>query len=222
MVCKAIEKLLGLESLIDVPVLNLLKNILPLFFLAIVSSANAQDTLIMIDRAPIIVSAVSFDSLEVHYTVLGKKKSKSMEIQKVYSIKRQNQAEEFIYVQDTLEGNWYTREQMADYIQGQKDARKSYKTKASRAGAGGVMVGFVGSATGLFYGPLFIIGYSALKGYSKPSLKPEYGFDVKYAENPYYIEGFGTMAKRYTSRRSAAGAAAGYILGAVTLSIVLR
>ena len=183
---------------------------------------SAQDTLVLIDRAPLIVSSVRYDSFEVHYTVQGKSKSKSMEIQKVYSIKRPNQAEEFIYVQDTLEGNWYTQAQMADYIQGQTDARNSYKTKASKAGAGGVMVGFIGSATGLFYGPLFIIGYSALKGFSKPSFKPEHGFDVKYAENPYYIEGFGTMAKRYTSRRSALGAAAGYIFGAVTLSIVLR
>lgn len=204
------------------PVLNNLKIILSLSFLVLMTNVNAQDTLILIDRAPMIVSSVTFDSFEVHYTEVGKRKSKSMEIQKVYSIHRQNQPEEFIYVQDTLEGNWYTRAQMADYIQGQNDARKSYKTKASKAGTGGVMVGFIGSATGLFYGPLFIIGYSALKGYSKPSLKPEYGFDVKYAENVYYKEGFGTMAKRYTSRRSAAGAAVGYILGIVTLSIVLR
>lgn len=202
--------------------LKILYTILSLLFFVIASSSSAQDTLVLIDRAPLIVSSVSYDSFEVHYTVQGKSKSKSMEIQKVYSIKRPNQAEEFIYVQDTLEGNWYTQMQMADYIQGQTDARNSYKTKASRAGAGGVMVGFIGSATGLFYGPLFIIGYSALKGFSKPSLKPENGFDVEYAENPYYIEGFGTMAKRYTSRRSALGAAAGYILGAVTLSIVLR
>lgn len=222
MVCKAIEKPLGLESVIKAPVIKILTTIFSLSFLVMTSSLGAQDTLILMDRAPLIVSSVTYDSLEVHYIVQGKKKLKSMEIQKVYSIKRPNQAEEFVYVQDTLEGNWYTLEQMADYIQGQTDARNSYKTKASKSGAGGVMVGFVGSATGLFYGPLFIIGYSALKGFSKPSLEPEHGFDVKYAENPYYIEGFGTMAKRYTARRSAIGAAAGYILGAVTLSIVLR
>ena len=84
------------------------------------------------------------------------------------------------------------------------------------------MFGFIGSATGLFYGPLFVIGYTAWKGNTKPSLKEEYGFKPEFADNPYYIEGFGTMAKRYTIRRSAIGSAAGYILGAVTLSLVIR
>jgi hypothetical protein len=184
--------------------------------------SKAQDTLILIDRAPMIVSSVEVSDREVIYTELGKKKQKSMEIYKVYSIKRANKEEQLIYVQDTLEGNWYTQEQMSDYLRGQADARAKYKTKAARAGAGGVMVGFLGSGTGLFYGPLFVIGYTALKGYSKPSLKAEDGFNEAFLGNPYYTEGYGTMAKRYTIRRSAAGAAAGYILGAITLSIVLR
>ena len=84
--------------------LKILYTILSLLFFVIASSSSAQDTLVLIDRAPLIVSSVSYDSFEVHYTVQGKSKSKSMEIQKVYSIKRPNQAEEFIYVQDTLEG----------------------------------------------------------------------------------------------------------------------
>jgi hypothetical protein len=210
-----------LESIIELPVLKIYRFCIGLIFIVLGIQAKAQDTLIMIDRAPMVVSSVEVDLAQVYYTKQGKKKQKSMEIYKVYSIKRANKEEQFIYVQDTLEGNWYTREQMADYIAGQADARAMYKTKAARAGAGGVMIGFLGSGTGLVYGPFFVIGYTVLKGYSKPSLKKENGFNEAFFGNPYYTEGFGTMAKRYTVRRSAAGAAAGYILGAITLSIVL-
>jgi hypothetical protein len=35
------------------------------------------------------------------------------------------------------------------------------------------------------------------------------------------VEGFGTMAKRYTSRRSALGAVSGFVAGTITLTLIL-
>ncbi|MEX1189303.1 MAG: hypothetical protein WED33_08595 [Bacteroidia bacterium] len=178
--------------------------------------------LVLIDRPIMEITTVSWDSSQVYYVKSGKRKQKEMEISKVYSVIDADAKETVIYVQDTLENNWYTAEQMKEYMLGQEDARKAYKEKANRTAAGGVMFGFIGSATGLFYGPLFVIGYTAWKGNTKPSQKEEFGFNAEFANNPYYVEGFGTMAKRYTIRRSALGSAAGYILGAVTLSLVIR
>lgn len=179
-------------------------------------------TLVLIDRPAMKVSDVTWDSLQVYYVKEGSRKQKAMDIYKVYSYQKSAGQETVIYRQDTLEGNWYSEEQMKDYMLGQNDAYEAYKPKANKTAAGGFMFGFLGSATGLFYGPLFVIGYTAWKGNTKPSLIEEYGFKPEYANNPFYIEGFGTMAKRYTIRRSAIGSAAGYILGAVTLSLVIR
>lgn len=179
-------------------------------------------TLILIDRPSMKVDKVHWDSTSVYYVKKGKKKLKSMDITKVYSIVADTGFESVVYVQDTLENNWYTSEQMKDYILGQQDAAKAYKPRANKSAAGGVMFGFVGSATGLFYGPLFVIGYTFWKGNALPAFEKEYGYNMDYSDNPYYKEGFGTMAKRYTTRRSALGAAAGYVLGAVTLTLVIR
>ena len=187
-----------------------------------VPKENIGATLVLIDRPPIKLDKVSWDSSSVYYVKEGRRRQKLMDLTKVYSVISDSGHETVVYVQDTLEGNWYTAEQMKDYMLGQQDATKSYKPRANKTAAGGVMFGFIGSATGLFYGPLFVIGYTFWKGSSTPDFKEEYGYNLEYIDNPYYKEGFGTMAKRYTTRRSSVASAAGYILGAVTLTLVVR
>ncbi len=182
----------------------------------------AQDTLILIDRHPIVVVSHRFESDQVFYIPAGKKREKSMEADKVFSIRAAGKPEQVVYRLDTLENNWYTADQMSDYIRGQHDAQKGYLSQANKTGSGGVMVGFAGAATGLFYGPLFIIGYTGWKGYTRPQFTKENGYNEAFTGNVYYQEGFGTAAKRMVSRRSALGSAAGFVLGVVTLSLVLR
>lgn len=190
--------------------------------LATISNENSGATLVLIDRPPIKLDKVSWDSSSVYYVKEGRRRQKAMDLTKVYSIISGNGDETVVYVQDTLENNWYTAEQMKDYMLGQQDAANAYKPRANKTAAGGVMFGFIGSATGLFYGPLFVIGYTFWKGSSTPDFKEEYGYNLEYIDNPFYKEGFGTMAKRYTTRRSSVASAAGYILGAVTLTLVVR
>lgn len=192
-----------------------------LFGLVSLSPVIGQDTLVLLDRAPIAASNVVIQEENIFYVPAGKTRQREIERTKVFSVKYSGGKEQVVYVQDTLENNWYTATQMAMYIKGQEDARSAYKTRASRAGKTGFLVGFAGSASGLLYGPLFVLGYTSLKGYSKPAFEEQYGFSSQYADDPYYREGFGTMAKRYTVRRSAAGSAVGYILGVITLSLVL-
>ena len=133
-----------------------------------------------------------------------------------------SKGEVILYKQDSLESNYLNVEQMADYIHGQQDARNNYGKQATKSGAGGFVFGFLGSATGIYYGPVFIIGYTAWKGASKPKFKKELGFDKKYTDNVFYKEGYGTMAKRLVSRRSAIGSGLGFLVGVATLSFVLQ
>jgi len=195
-----------------------------LYFCLILSSSNlfGQDTLVLIDRKPILISSSRVENDYVYYVKAGRKREKKIEQDKVYSHRSKGKPDQIYYKQDTLENNWYTAEQMAFYINGQVDARNGYLKQARKTGSGGMMFGFAGAAAGMFYGPLFVIGYTAWKGYTLPKFTAENGYNQAYIDNPYYKEGFGTTAKRMVTKRSAAGSAAGYILGVVTLTLVLN
>jgi hypothetical protein len=186
------------------------------------SLLEAQDTLILIDREPKLISTYRIENDQVLYVPFEKKKERIIEIDKVYSVRSSSKSELIIYKQDSLENNYLNAEQMADYILGQRDARNAYGKQATKSGAGGFVLGFIGAATGIYYGPIFIIGYTAWKGASKPKYKTEFGFDKKFVKNPFYKEGFGTMAKRLVSRRSALGSATGFLFGIGTLALVLQ
>jgi hypothetical protein len=186
------------------------------------------DTLALIDRAAKVRMYVGIkkDSLEgnlLYYRKPGRTKVKSMELEKIYSVNYSNvKSPLLLYVQDTLEGNWYTTEQMKDYMHGQNDAYRNYKRKARTSALGGMVLGLGSSATGFIAGPFLVIGFTALKGYSKPKFKSKFGFNEHFKDNVYYQEGFGTMAKRLTIRRVAAATLSGYVLGIAGLTLLLN
>jgi hypothetical protein len=189
---------------------------------------SLPDTLKLIDRKPInrMFVGVKYDSLEgnlLYYRKPGRTKIRSMELEKIYSVNYSTKKPPLIlYIQDTLEGNWYTVEQMGDYMQGQDDAYKNYKKKARLASVNGFLVGLASPAIDDRFGPFIIVGYTGLVGFSKPKLKTKYGFDINYKDNPYYAEGFGTMAKRLTLWHSATATVSGYILGSVGLIFLVN
>jgi hypothetical protein len=179
------------------------------------------DTMYLINREPRCIEYLRADSQYVYFKKPGRNREKSIEIQSVYGIRKADGSFLVLYVQDTLEGNWYTKEQMISYMRGQDDAIKHYKQKANRAGYLGLTVGFAGSAAGIYYAPVIATGYAVLRAYTKPSFKEKWGFNSNFSADPAYVEGFGTMAKRYTSRRSALGAVSGFVAGTITLTLIL-
>lgn len=189
---------------------------------------SLPDTLRLIDRKAKIrmFVGVKNDTLEdnlLYYRKPGKTKVKSMELEKIYSVNYSaKKAPLILYIQDTLEGNWYTADQMGDYMKGQNDAFKKYKKKARLSALNGFLVGIASPAIDDRFGPFIIVGYTGLVGFSKPRLKQRYGFDLTYKDNPYYVEGFGTMAKRLTLWHAATATVSGYILGSIGLIFLVN
>jgi hypothetical protein len=189
---------------------------------------SSPDTLILIDRKAksIIFVGIKKDSVDgnfLYYRKPGRTKVKSMELEKIYSVNYSTKRPPLIlYVQDTLEGNWYTAEQMADYMRGQNDAYRNYKKKARLSALNGFLVGIASPAIDDRFGPFIIVGYTGLVGFSKPKLKTRYGFDANYKDNPYYEEGFGTMAKRLTLWHAATATVSGYVLGSIGLLFLVN
>lgn len=196
-----------------------------ILYLVIPGLAEGQeskyDSLYLIDRKPQQIEFIRSDDELFYFKKPGKKREQEVELTKVYGYRSADGVMHVLYVQDTLEGNWYTAEQMQFYMQGQSDALKHYKRKASRAGWLGFATGFAGSAAGIYYAPVIAVGYASLRAYIKPSNKQKWGFNPALADNEAYTEGFGTMAKRLTTRRSALGATVGFVVGTVSLTLIL-
>jgi hypothetical protein len=102
------------------------------------------------------------------------------EYDQIYCVKYANGFTDYYYSQDSLNGNYFTREEMLYYIYGERDARKGFKARGSFIGAG--ILGMASGGLGLFFAPIFPYSYMALSGITKIKIKH------KTVSNPYFID----------------------------------
>ncbi len=130
----------------------------------------------------------------------------------IYCVKYASGFTDYYYSQDTLRGNYFTREEMQYYIYGERDARKGFKARGSLIGAG--VVGLASGGLGLFFAPIFPYGYMALSGIPKVRIRHSTISNPNYIEQDAYILGYERVSR--TKRRIQAliggtiGLAAGY------------
>lgn len=178
-------------------------------------------SLVLIDRYP--KKAIFVDTADgfLFYRLPGKLKLKEIELDKVYSVRRTDAPERVLYTPDTLENNWLSTTEMGDYIRGQQDAQQYYKIRPTISAVGGFFIGAAGSALGMFIGPVSVLSYTGLAGYTLPGSGRLSGFDPAMKTNAAYREGFGTAAKRKTVKKAALWSAIGYVGGLAALTVVL-
>ena len=70
------------------------------------------------------------------------------EYDEIYAVKYASGFTDYYYSQDTMKGNYFTREEMKYYMYGERDARKGFKAPGSLIGAG--VVGLVSGGLGIF------------------------------------------------------------------------
>ena len=134
------------------------------------------------------------------------------EYDEIYCVKYASGFTDYYYTQDTLNGNYFTREEMQYYIYGERDARKGFKAHGSLIGAG--VVGLASGGLGLFFAPIFPYGYMSLSGITKVRIKHKTISNPNYIDHDAYILGYERVSR--TKRRIRAliggtiGLAAGY------------
>ncbi len=132
----------------------------------------------------------------------------------IYCVKYASGFTDYYYSQDTLRGNYFTRDEMQYYIYGERDARKGFKARGSLIGAG--IVGLASGGLGLFFAPVFPYGYMALSGIPKVKIKHSTISNPNYIDHDAYILGYERVSR--SKRRIKAliggtiGLAAGYAL----------
>lgn len=134
------------------------------------------------------------------------------EYDEIFCVKYGNGFTDYYYSQDTLKGNYFTRDEMRYYMYGERDARKGFKARGSLIGAG--IVGLASGGLGIFFAPVFPYGYMALSGIPKVRIRHSTISNPNYIEQDAYILGYERVSR--TKRRIQAliggtiGLAAGY------------
>ncbi len=195
---------------------SIFKNIFPLLFftlLCISSKAQNKDTILLMNGNYVVEKVI--DTLIGAVTIIDPSntdKKLHYEYDEIYCVKYASGFTDYYYTQDTLKGNYFTREEMRYYMYGERDARKGFKARGSLIGAG--VVGLASGGLGLFFAPVFPYGYMGLSGITKVRIRHSTISNPNYIDYDAYILGYERVSR--TKRRIQAliggtiGLAAGY------------
>jgi len=142
-----------------------------------------------------------------------------IENDQLFAIKYSNGAVFYYYKQDTIT-NWYTRDEMWLFTQGERDARKGFKPWGSLTG--GLISGMAGGASGLaigslgaFFGPIVPLAFLTTVGIPKVRIKHKTVSNINNLEYDAYLLGYErearTKRRRYAMIGGSIGTALGYI-----------
>lgn len=183
------------------------------FVLSINLNAQHKDTILLMNGNYVVEKVI--DTLIGAVTIINPANTAEKlhyEYDEIYCVKYASGFTDYYYSQDTLKGNYFTREEMLYYMYGERDARKGFKARGALIGAG--IVGLASGGLGLFFAPVFPYGYMALSGITKVRIKHSTISNPNYIEQDAYILGYERVSR--TKRRIQAliggtiGLAAGY------------
>lgn len=167
-----------------------------------------------------------------YYEKGGKVKSIDLVKYRIFSYTNSAGEETILYKQDTLMGNFFTKNEMKMFVYGQRDAFANYK--AAPWFVSGLAIGFTSvildtydfRPNGGFFkidptivpiGGIFV--YTIGSGLFKPRVRKEYAADVNFLSSEHYIEGFQKIARVKKLKNSLLGSVIGVSTGLIVYSL---
>jgi hypothetical protein len=187
---------------------------LPFLFLLLACSAKAQykDT-IMLMNGNVVVEKI-IDTLLGAVTIVNPAKTTEKlhyEYDEIYAVKYSTGFIDYFYTQDTLKGNYFTRDEMEYYIYGERDARKGFRARGALIGAG--VVGLASGGVGLFFAPVFPYGYMALTGLPKVRIRHSTISNPNFIDHDAYILGYERVSRSRRRIQALIGGTVGLAVG---------
>lgn len=187
-------------------------SVLALVLLSCTCRAQAKDTVLLMNGNVVVEKVI--DTLIGAVTVMHPEKAGEklhFEYDQVYAVKYASGFTDYYYRQDSLLGNYFTRDEMEYYMYGERDARKGFKARGSLIGSGAV--GLVSGGLGIFFAPVFPVGYMALSGITKVRIRHSTISNPNYIEHDAYILGYERVARSKRRLQSLLGGAIGLAAG---------
>src|SRR4051812_46724909 len=134
------------------------------------SYSQKKDTVILMNGN--VVVAQVLDTLLGAVTIPDDKKPNRKihyEYEELYMVHYASGVKDYYYTQDTLRGNYFTRDEMMMFIRGEQDGRKGFKANGCLITS--MLFGLVGGGTGTFFGPILPYGFMAMSGITKVRIR---------------------------------------------------
>jgi hypothetical protein len=174
--------------------------------------AQAKDTILLMNGNKVVEHVI--DTLIGAVTIVDPKKPEAKlhyEYDEIYCVRYGSGLKDYYYSQDTMKGNYFTRDEMEYYMFGERDARKGFKARGSLIGAG--ITGLLSASMGLFFAPIFPYGYMGLSGITKVRIKHSTISNPNYIEHDAYILGYERVARSKRRIRALLGGSIGLAVG---------
>lgn len=195
--------------------------LLPLIFVIFCSTTvRAQDTLVLINGKTIPVKSVDLKDYTIAYRKMDPhSKLKTIDPERVFSIKYRDGSERIIYVCDTLDPVDFKTEEMRMFVKGEQEASLYYKNNTNKGvafvvGAGAGLLGFYGIAVPPLYGTIV--------GSFSPNMEHQVVSDPQLLKINAYREGYERKVRDRKIRNALISGLIGFVAGTVTYSIVLK
>jgi|GEM_PF-1390324 len=140
-----------------------------------------------------------------------------IENDQLFAIKYSNGDVFYYYKQDTIT-NWYSRDEMWLFTQGERDAKKGFKPWGSFTG--GVISGIAGCSSGLlvgtlgaFFGPVVPLAFLSTVGIPKVRIRHNTVSNINNLEYDAYLLGYEREARTKRRRYAMVGGGVGIVLG---------
>ena len=193
----------------------MIKTLFSILFLAILvlsSKAQHKDTILLMNGNVVVEKVI--DTLIGAVTIINPEnalKKLHFEYDEIYCVKYSTGFTDYYYTQDTMKGNYFTRDEMQYYIYGERDARKGFKARGALIGAG--IVGLASGGLGLFFAPIFPYGYMALTGLPKVRIKHKTISNPNYIDHDAYILGYERVSRSRRRIKALIGGTIGLVAG---------
>lgn len=174
--------------------------------------AQQKDTILLMNGNMVVEKVI--DTLIGAVTIFDPQKPTEKlhyEYDEIYCVKYATGFKDYYYTQDTLKGNYFTREEMEYYMYGERDARKGFKARGALIGSG--LVGAASGGLGLFFAPIFPFGYMGLSGITKVKIKHSTISNPNYIDHDAYILGYERVSRSKRRIQSLIGGTIGLAVG---------
>ena len=144
-------------------------------------------------------------------------KIRNFEKDDIFCIRYKNGDLFYYYSQDTARGDWFTREEMWYFTQGERDAQKGFKPVATII-IGGTL-GIAAGMTGMYVAPALPLGFYLISDVTKIKIRHSSISNPELLQHDAYILGYQKVARSRRRIYAIIGGAAGLALGYTTYFI---
>lgn len=184
-------------------------------------TAEPLDTVYLMSGKTVacVVKDSSDEQLKILVPKKGNFKADFIDLNLVYSVKYKTGVESVFYKQDTLFGNYYTAKEVKYYMQGERDALRSYRCPVWSAGAfvAGFGGGFSGSLVLSFFSPF---AYAGGTTFFRVKIKPGTVSNPDYLKYDTYLLGYEKEARKRRIFRALIWGGIGMVGGIATNQII--